>query len=190
MSLYIHRNCRLIRDGGAQDVHLDFHTAPELCLFLPNPDIFHRLSLKELPGIISLIPSNRTCAGCSLKALTDPTKGCGCFAWSPPTSTPLPSMAHTEPLITIPNICLIESKHNWDLGNGKAYFLTPPLSPITTVPKAETPEPTALVWIGCSCGGLYVNCHCHKTSSVLLYIQLEPKQPNLQPENCVCLTPK
>ena len=22
---------RTIRDGGAQDVHLDFHTAPELC---------------------------------------------------------------------------------------------------------------------------------------------------------------
>ena len=28
--LYVHRR-RLIRDGGAQDVHLDFHTAPELC---------------------------------------------------------------------------------------------------------------------------------------------------------------
>ena len=28
--LYVHRNRRLIRDGGAQDGHLDFHTAPEL----------------------------------------------------------------------------------------------------------------------------------------------------------------
>ena len=31
MLLYVHRNHRLIRDkGGAQDGHLDFHTAPEL----------------------------------------------------------------------------------------------------------------------------------------------------------------
>ena len=28
--LYVHRNHRFIRDGGAQDGHLDFHTAPEL----------------------------------------------------------------------------------------------------------------------------------------------------------------
>ena len=28
--LYIHRNLRLIKDGGAQDGHLDFHTAPDL----------------------------------------------------------------------------------------------------------------------------------------------------------------
>ena len=29
---YIHRNetIRLVRDGGAQDVHLDFYTTPEL----------------------------------------------------------------------------------------------------------------------------------------------------------------
>ena len=28
--IYVHRNRRLTRDGGAQDGHLDFHTAPEL----------------------------------------------------------------------------------------------------------------------------------------------------------------
>ena len=28
--LYVHRHRRLIRDGRAQDVHLDFHTAPDL----------------------------------------------------------------------------------------------------------------------------------------------------------------
>ena len=35
--LYVHRNRRLIRTG-AQDVHLDFHTAPELCpsAYQPN----------------------------------------------------------------------------------------------------------------------------------------------------------
>ena len=31
MLLYVHRNRRLIRGTGAQDVHIDFHTAPELC---------------------------------------------------------------------------------------------------------------------------------------------------------------
>ena len=31
---YVHRNRRLIRDGTAQDGHLDFHTAPELCLLV------------------------------------------------------------------------------------------------------------------------------------------------------------
>ena len=30
--LCVHRNRRLIRDEGAQDGHLDFYTAPELCL--------------------------------------------------------------------------------------------------------------------------------------------------------------
>ena len=29
--LYVHRNRRLIRGGGAQDGHLDLHTAPEFC---------------------------------------------------------------------------------------------------------------------------------------------------------------
>ena len=33
--LHVHRNRRLIRARtGAQDVHLDFHTAPELCLVI------------------------------------------------------------------------------------------------------------------------------------------------------------
>ena len=30
MLFYVHRNRRLIRDGGAQDGRLDFHTAPKL----------------------------------------------------------------------------------------------------------------------------------------------------------------
>ena len=33
--LYVHRNCRLIRDGSP-DGHLDFHTASELCLQVIN----------------------------------------------------------------------------------------------------------------------------------------------------------
>ena len=34
MLLYVHRNRRLIRDGWrTQDGHLDFHTAPELCVY-------------------------------------------------------------------------------------------------------------------------------------------------------------
>ena len=174
--LHVHRNRRLIRDGSPGRPPRLSHSS--WALFLPNPNIFHWLSLKELPGVINLIPSNRTSAGCPLKALTDHTKCHGRFTGSllpPPTSSPLPSEAHTEPLITILNICLIESEHNWDLGNGNAYFLTPPLS-LITVPKAEIPEPTALVWIGCSCGGLCVNCCCHKTSPVPLYIQLEPQK--------------
>ena len=33
MLLYVHRNRKAHYDGeGAQDGHLDFHTAPELCL--------------------------------------------------------------------------------------------------------------------------------------------------------------
>ena len=30
--LYVHRNRRLIRDGSQGRPHLDFHTAPELCM--------------------------------------------------------------------------------------------------------------------------------------------------------------
>ena len=43
--VYVHRNRRFIRGTGAQDDHLEFHTAPELCMvyteFAPKRQQFH-----------------------------------------------------------------------------------------------------------------------------------------------------
>ena len=44
--LHVHRNRSLIRAGpGAQDGHLDFHTAPELCVSFIIFNMFYRINI-------------------------------------------------------------------------------------------------------------------------------------------------
>ena len=45
MLLFVHRNRRFLRDGGAQDGHLDSHPAPELCLTEQSEQISSHVSV-------------------------------------------------------------------------------------------------------------------------------------------------
>ena len=45
--LYVHRNHRLFLGTGAQDGHLDLHTAPELCCHVPIPACMRKATLQQ-----------------------------------------------------------------------------------------------------------------------------------------------
>ena len=188
--LHVHRNRRLIRDGSPGRLPRLSHSS--WALFLPNPNIFHWLSLKELPGVINLIPSNRTSAGCPLKALTDHTKGHGRFTGSllppPPNllSTPFRS-THRAP----DNNSEYLPDWKWTqlrFGKWKCVFSYPsPFSDNSPQSRNTRANRVGVDWLF-MWGPLCELPLPQNIISSALYPVGTPK--NLQPGNCICLTPK